>query len=215
MIDNVKCVIFDNDGTIADTSDLIVPCMHYATEKVLGKTWSDEFCSSMIGIPLADQAKHYTDDPELQDELCRVYRERNDEFHDSLIKKFPGCKEALAEMSAAGLTLAVATSKLRTVCNRGLQILEIKEYMNTVVGAEDTERHKPFGDPIVYTAEQLGFAVDQCAYVGDAPFDMRAAKDAHVTAVGVTWGFYDEQILIDEHADYICHDFRELANLFL
>ena len=85
--------------------------------------------------------------------------------------------------------------------------------MSTVVGAEDTELHKPHGEPIVYTAKKLGFDLDECTYVGDAPFDMQAARDAGVTAIGVTWGFFDEETLKKKGADHICHTFDDLVKL--
>lgn len=213
MLDNIKCVIFDNDGTIADTRGLILPSMRYTTKKCLGKVFPDEVYASKVGIPLSDQVSQYTDDPALQEEMMRVYRTYNEAHHDSEIKQFEGCVEAMAAMKAAGLTLAVATSKLRTLCARGLKILQIDGYMSAVVGAEDTKLHKPHGEPIVFTAEKLGLTVQHCAYVGDAPFDMQAAKDAGVTAIGVTWGFFEEGILVKEGADYICHTFEELTNL--
>lgn len=213
MLKNIKCVIFDNDGTIADTRGLILPSMRYTTKKCLDKVFPDEEYASMVGIPLADQVSKYTDDPAKQEEMIKVYREYNEAHHDSEIQGFDGCIEALSNMKDAGLTLAVATSKLRTICSRGLKILKIDEFMSTVVGAEDTELHKPHGEPIVFTAKKLGFGLDQCAYVGDAPFDIQAAKDAGVTAIGVTWGFFEEKILVHEGADYICHTFEELSAL--
>lgn len=213
MLDNIKCVIFDNDGTVADTRKLILPSMRFATEKVLGKTWPDEIYASQVGIPLQDQVGKYTKDPKKQQELIKCYRDYNELHHDAEIEKFSGCKEAMKKLKDSGLTLAVATSKLRTICTRGLKILRIYDFMSAVVGAEDTEKHKPNGEPIVFTAKKLGFEIDQCAYVGDAPFDMQAAKDAKVTAIGVTWGFFTEDILVREGADYICHSFDDLVNL--
>lgn len=213
MLKNIKCAIFDNDGTIADTRALILPSMRHTTQTVLGKVYPDEVYASQVGIPLVDQVVKYTDDPDLQKEMMQVYRDYNEEHHDSLIRKFDGCYDALKSMANAGVTLAVATSKLRTLCSRGLKILGIDELMTIVVGAEDTERHKPHGDPIVFTVNKLGFDLSECAYVGDAPFDMQAAKDAGVTAIGVTWGFFSEDILVGEHADYICHNFDELSAL--
>lgn len=213
MLENIKCVIFDNDGTIADTRALILPSMRHTTKTCLGKVYPDEKYASQVGIPLCDQVAEYTDDAELQQEMVRVYREYNEAHHDAEIQKFDGCKEAMAALKDSGLTLAVATSKLRTLCARGLKILEIYDFMSTVVGAEDTKLHKPHGEPIVYTAKKLGFDLEECAYVGDAPFDMQAARDAGVTAIGVTWGFFDEDTLVKEGADHICHTFDDLVKL--
>ena len=215
MIKNIKCVIFDNDGTIADTRGLILPSMRYTTQKCLGKVFPDEEYASMVGIPLVDQVATYTSDVDKQEEMVKVYREYNEAHHDSEIEKFEGCAEAMSAMKNAGLTLAVATSKLRTLCSRGLKILGIDGFMTTVVGAEDTELHKPHGEPIVFTARKLGFELSRCAYVGDAPFDIQAAKDAGVVSIGVTWGFFDEETLVNEGADHICHNFDELTDLLV
>lgn len=213
MLDNIRCIIFDNDGTVADTRALILPSMRHTTKVCLGKVFDDEKYASQVGIPLVDQVSQYTDDVDLQAKMVKVYREYNEAHHDSEIEGFKGCAEALEEMKNAGLTLAVATSKLRTICSRGLKILGIDKFMSTVVGAEDTELHKPHGEPITFTAKKLGFDLGQCAYVGDAPFDIQAAKDAGVTSIGVTWGFFDEETLKNEGADHICHTFDELTRL--
>ena len=213
MLKNIKCVIFDNDGTVADTRDLILPSMRYTTKVCLGKVFPDEKYASQVGIPLVDQMHDYTDDPILQEKMVKVYREYNEAHHDAEIKSYAGCLEALEKMHESGLVMAVATSKLRTICSRGLKILGINKYMSTVVGSEDTELHKPHGEPIVYTAEKLNFKLQECAYVGDSPFDIQAAKDAGVTSIGVTWGFFDKEILELEVPDHICDSFVELTEL--
>lgn len=215
MIKDIKCLIFDNDGTVADTHDLILASWHYATKEVLGKEFSDEFYSLDVGIPLADQAKRYVEDEAKQEELVRVYREHNARVHDELIRPFAGCKEALRALKAAGYTLAVSTSKMKKVAGPGLEVIGIRDLFDIVVGSEDTKRHKPFGDPILYAAKELGFEPEQCAYIGDSPFDIQAAHDAGVTSVGVTWGrFFSGDRLSKENPNYVCATWGDLVGLF-
>jgi pyrophosphatase PpaX len=80
-----------------------------------------------------------------------------------------------------------------------------------IVGGDETERHKPDPEPLLLAAERLGAVPEETAYVGDSPFDIRAAKAAGMTAVAVTWGrIHDRERLEHEHPDAIVDTAEEL-----
>ena len=101
----LKAVLFDNDGTLVDSRELLLASFHYAGPAVLGRQLSDEEYLQKVGQPLAVQVKDYTDDPVLQERFCEAYRAHNKTVHDKMIKAFPGTVEALAELASAGLKL--------------------------------------------------------------------------------------------------------------
>lgn len=111
----LKAVLFDNDGTLVDSRELLLASFHYAGPAVLGRQLSDEEYLQKVGQPLAVQVKDYTDDPVLQERFCEAYRAHNKTVHDKMIKAFPGTVEALAELAGAGLKLGVVTSKRHAV----------------------------------------------------------------------------------------------------
>ena len=215
MKNDIKAIIFDNDGTIVDTHDVILNSMRYMTRKVLDKEFSDHELMAQVGLPLKDQMPYFTNDKNLQDKMVDIYRQHNETTHETGIKSFGGCKECLQDLKNAGYKLAIATSKLRTVCERGLQVLNIRELFDGIVGCEDTEKHKPQAEPLLYCANKLNISINKCIYIGDAPFDIQAANAAKCKSVAVTWGMFDEEVLRKENPTYIVRNFSELKNLFI
>lgn len=111
----LKAVLFDNDGTLVDSHDLILASFRYAGPAVLGRQLSDEEYLQKVGQPLSVQVRDFTDDPQLQERFCEAYRAHNKTVHDQMIKAFPGTVEALAKLASAGLNLGVVTSKCHEV----------------------------------------------------------------------------------------------------
>ena len=145
----LKAVLFDNDGTLVDSRELLLASFHYAGPAVLGRQLSDEEYLQKVGQPLAVQVKDYTDDPVLQERFCEAYRAHNKTVHDKMIKAFPGTVEALAELASAGPKLGVVTSKRHAVAWRGLEVVGAASYLDCCVGWDDIERPKPDPQPVV------------------------------------------------------------------
>ena len=118
----VSAVLFDNDGTLVDTHDLLLTSFQYATKEVLGKVFPEEMYMKGVGTPLAGQMFDFTDDPAKAEELLSVYREYNKSIHDQMIKPFGGMDQALAQLEEAGLKLGVVTSKLHSLAWHGLEV---------------------------------------------------------------------------------------------
>ena len=76
---SIKGVLFDLDGTLVDSHDLILASFRYATREVLGREIPDEALMAKVGQPLAVQMWDFTDDAAVHDELLRVYRDHNDD----------------------------------------------------------------------------------------------------------------------------------------
>ncbi len=210
-----KAVLFDNDGTIADTYDLILDSFRHATREVLGQQLPDDVLMARVGVPLAEQMKDFSDDPVVQEELLITYRTYNHKIHDERIALFPGELDALKCLSDAGLRMGVVTSKLHWLAQRGLEVLGISEYMEAFVGADDCPKFKPLPDPILMGCEQLDVAPEKCVYAGDSPFDIAAGNAAGCMTVAVTWGVFSEEALLKEKPDYVVSSFEELTNVLI
>jgi pyrophosphatase PpaX len=125
--------------------------------------------------------------PDRADELVDVYRAHNEPLHDELVC-CAGMDEVLVDLKEEGRRLGIVTAKRRQTVELAFARIPIAHLFETVVGGDETERHKPDPAPLLLALERMGARADQAAYVGDAPFDIKAAKAAGLFSIGVTWG---------------------------
>ena len=205
--------MFDNDGTLVDTRDLILASMRHSTRAVLGRVIPDEVLMHKVGQPLAVQMRDFTDDEALQDELLRVYREHNHSVHDAWVSAFPGVREGLAALHEAGVRMGVVTSKLHELAWRGLVITELAPYLDCCIGADDCEHYKPEPEPVLRGCEALGLEPDACLYVGDSPYDIQAGNAAGCATVAVPWGVFTLDDMRECRPTYEIESFDELVSM--
>lgn len=189
----VEAVLFDLDGTLVDTIDLILASMRHATASVLGEALPDEVLLFNVGVPLRVQMHEF--DQDRAEDLLRAYREHNDAVHDDLVAEYPGTEEALTVLTECGYRLAVVTSKSRRVAQRGLDVFGLGRFFEAIVAYEDTDIHKPEPEPLLEAARRLRVDIGKCAYVGDSPHDMNAAIAAGALPVAALWGPFSCRVL--------------------
>ncbi|MCQ2373139.1 MAG: HAD hydrolase-like protein [Phascolarctobacterium sp.] len=211
----IKGILFDFDGTVGNTTNLILTSFRYATQKVMGKVFPDEVYTSSFGLPLPQCMERIADSPEQVDELRTAYRSSNAILHDKLIEGFPGVKEAFAALAELGIKIAIVTSKKQPMCRRGLRCLELEEYVTAVVGCDNIVNSKPHGEPMEKGAAGLGLKPEECLCVGDSYFDLQSGHNANCAAcVAVSYTCLDKNRVINEgKPDYIIDDLRELVPL--
>jgi pyrophosphatase PpaX len=206
-------VLFDLDGTLIDSGPIILASMRHASRTVLGREPDEELVRAAIGGPgLIAQMRDL--DPDRVDELVEVYRAHNEPLHESL-ESFTGILELLPVLRDEGRTLGVVTAKRgKTVGLAFDRFPVLRETMSVLVGAEDTERHKPDPDPVLEALRRLDASPSDAVYVGDSPFDVRAAKAAAVGAIAVGWGgIHPDERLLAEEPDALVHTTEELHGL--
>ncbi len=179
--------LFDLDGTLIDSGPMIVASMKHAAKTVLGRDIPEAVLTAAVGGPgLTAQMRAL--DPDRVDELVAAYRAHNEPLHDEL-EAFWEVVEVLPRLRAEGRRLGIVTAKRRATVQLAFdQLPGLEANFEVVIGAEDTDRHKPDPDPILEALARMDASPDHAAYVGDSPFDVRAAKAARVFAVAVAWG---------------------------
>jgi pyrophosphatase PpaX len=204
-------VLFDFDGTIVDSGVMILASFRHATRTVLDRDLSDAELLAAVGTPLRDQMQLI--DAERADELVDVYRAHNEPLHEAL-EACDGMLEILRGLKDEGRRLGIVTSKRGATVELAFAVLPLREYFDAVVTADDAKRHKPHPDPLLEALDRLDARPEQAAYVGDAPFDVAAAKAAGVHAVAVTWGgMHSEEALRASEPDAIVSTPEELLDV--
>jgi pyrophosphatase PpaX len=202
-------VLFDLDGTVIDSGAIILASMRHATREVLGRDVPDAELMAAVGGPgLEAQMRALA--PDRVDELVRVYRAHNEPLHDELAC-CPGMDDVLVRLREEGRRLGIVTAKHHFTVDLAFANVPIGHLFDVVVGGDDTERHKPDPQPLEFALVRLGAQPDETAYVGDSPFDIRAAKAAGIHAIAVTWGrIHDREKLEAEEPDAVVDSAEEL-----
>lgn len=205
-------ILFDLDGTLLDTHDMILESMQYTINEVDGQNQNDEKLMAGVGTPLLDQMRHFTAGNKTRaEELVNIYRAYNDAIHDENIHAFPGTKEALGMLAQAGCRMGVVTSKRHWLAQRGLEICGLDSFFEFLVGSDDWPEHKPAPGPILHGCELLGIAPAQCTYIGDSPFDIQAANAAGCQSVTALWGMFTEEELAACKPDLSVHSLQDFV----
>jgi len=202
-------VLFDLDGTVVDSGAIILASMRHAMREVLGSEHTDEELMQAVGGP-GLEAQMAVFAPDRIDELVRVYRAHNEPLHDEL-EACIGMEDVLVRLHAEGRRLGIVTAKRRSTVELAFARVPLSHLFETVVGGDETERHKPDPEPLLLAAERMGADPAQTAYVGDSPFDVGAAKAAGMYAIAVTWGrIHDRERLEQAEPDAIVDSAEEL-----
>lgn len=213
MQSDIHAVLFDLDGTLIDTYDMILASFRHATKTVLGKTVPDEALMRKVGQPLAVQMWDFADGQAMHDELMEVYREHNERVHDELIKVFPGTAPALERLEEMGVPLGVVTSKRHEAAVRALDCFDLTGCFEFVLGPDDWPEHKPDPGPVLHGCDLLERVPQECLYVGDSPFDMQAGNGAGCPTAAALWGMFPRATLVAERPSFVCSDIGDVPAL--
>jgi pyrophosphatase PpaX len=205
-----RTVLFDLDGTLVDSGAIILASFRHATSTVLRREIPDHELLAAVGGPgLREQMEAL--DAERAEELIEVYSAHNAGLHGGL-EPCPGVLDALESLHDDGRRLGVVTAKRRATLELAFEVLpELRRFFDVTIAAEDTERHKPNPDPLLFALERLGTGTEGAVYVGDSPFDVLAAKAAGIGSIAVTWGrIHSRERLEREAPDAVVETVEEL-----
>ena len=182
--------LFDLDGTLVDTTELITQSFRHASREVFGELLPDEKLMANVGQPLMKQMELLGGDPETARRLYEVYRIYNHARHDEFTRPFPGVEELLMELKKRGARMAIVTSKSRDTVDMAFRCVPIEPFFDTVISTDDTDLHKPDPQPLLLAMRRLDVTPDESVFIGDSPFDIRAGQAAGVMTAAVGWGIF-------------------------
>lgn len=183
-----RAILFDLDGTLIDSIELIVRSFLHTTTEHLGTPLPREAIIPTIGRSLTNELERIA--PGSGAELLATYRTYMFANHDTYVTVYPGIFDLLAALHARGLPTGIITSKARISAAPSFERFLLDREMSVVVVEDDTERHKPHPDPLLHAAQLLDLSPASCWYVGDSTHDMIAARAAGMTGIAALWGPY-------------------------
>lgn len=188
-----SAMLFDLDGTLIDSIELIVRSFQHATERHLGAPLPREVIVSSIGRSLRAEYERLA--PGQGAALVATHRAFTLANHDDYVTLYPGVLDMLAGVRARGIVTGIVTSKARISAAPSFARFALDHAMSVIVVEDDTERHKPDPAPLLHAAALLALPPTACWYVGDSTHDLEAARAAGMTGIGVTWGPYPRAAL--------------------
>jgi len=208
--------LFDLDGTIIDSIDLILRSYRHTMQlhRANEPQPPDDMWIEGLGTPLWAQFGQITDDKEEIERMVQTYRTYNLTHHDALVKPYEGVVEEIRRLKANRKQLGVVTSKLRDGAMRGLRISGLEDAFDLVIGCDDVTHSKPHPEPVLKAVAQLGAKKERTVFVGDSRHDMESGRAAGVKTAAVLWGPFDRAHLADLSPDYWLEKPQQLRELY-
>lgn len=184
-----ETILFDFDGTLVDSSRIILPCVENTYRMLEMEPPSVDILHKFIGPPLHESFRIIGMPEELVDRAVDIYRStfNNNRFEDFLL--YPGMQGLLIRLQEAGVRLAVASfrleGKLQEICTQ----MDIDCYFEAVCGKVDEEGVLTKADVVRRALSKLGNPAGQAVLVGDSEFDEEGAREAGIDFIGVLYGF--------------------------
>ena len=207
-----KIIILDFDGTLGDTTAVIIKTM-LGTIKELGlPARTEQECAAMIGLRLTEvPAKLFTEsnlDPDL---YALTYRRLFNEYNvEGAVQLYPNVIETLTALKERGLVLTIASSRSNASLNAYIENLGLAPLISYVLGGNDVQEGKPHPEAVNRTLRELRFQPDEAIVVGDTVFDIHMGRNAGTRTCGVTFGNGTRESLAG--ATWLIDDFSELMD---
>jgi len=206
-------VLFDLDGTLIDSTRLIIESYHHTMRVHRGQTFPDAEWIAGLGTPLRVQFRRFTDDAAEVQRMIETYREWNLSHHDAMVRAFPGARDAVTALKTQGARLGIVTSKNRHGVERGLTLCGFDGLFDEIVTSDDLEASKPDPAPVLAALARLDLPAQSALFVGDSPHDIAAGRDAGTSTAACLWGPFERATLAAERPDYWLSAFDELVPL--
>jgi pyrophosphatase PpaX len=209
----IRAVLYDFDGTLADSTELIMRSYRHTMGTHLGQVPPDEDWLSGFGMTLESQLARFAHDEAMAAAMLDTYRGFQDTIHDELLRPFPGAAETVAELERRGYRLAIVTSKHRRSAMRGMELCGIVSHFDVIVTPEDVKEPKPHPEPVLFALEKLGVAPEEALFVGDSPHDIAAGQAAGTRTAGALWGPFPRAALEKARPDALLDAQQDVLRL--
>lgn len=211
----VKNIIFDFDGTLADTSELIVTTMQKSIQDARLPFKSSQEIKATIGIRLEEIPSILW--PQINDidkKFAELYRKNFEEIKKIVpVKLFPEIKETLDFLSINNYKMAIATSRSLKSVEELAESLGIKEKFSYILGGDSVANGKPDPESLYLIMDAMNWNKEQTMMVGDMDVDIKMGKRAGIQTCGVTYGNGKVSDLIETGADNLIDSIGQIRKI--
>jgi pyrophosphatase PpaX len=209
----LKAVLFDLDGTLFDSIDLLLASMRYAFAEFDGVHPTQEDWVAGIGTPLVTQLAAYARSDEELILLRDRYRAFQKAEHDRLARAFPDSLPVLRTLQSRRLAMALVTSKGNLLAQQALDFTGMAPFLPVLVGADSVTKHKPAPEPVLLALSELKVRAEEAVFVGDSPHDVYSGNSAGVVTIAALWGPFSRAQLAESNPTHFLDRLADLPAL--
>ncbi|MBT2583716.1 pyrophosphatase PpaX [Planococcus sp. ISL-109] len=211
MNKDITTLLFDFDGTLLDTNELIVQTFL----SVLGEHFPGQYVRKdvlqFIGPSLEQTFTEIA--PGRADELSNQYRRLNRTLHDELVSEYDGVAETLRILKSRGMKMAIVSTKREETILHGLRMMGVHDVFDALVALDHVQNPKPHPEPLELALRLLDADQDGALMIGDNSHDIEGGKNAGVRTAGVAWAAKGEEFLASFEPDFMLNHITDLLEL--
>ena len=207
---NTRTILFDLDGTLIDTNQLIVASFKHTFEH-FKLDFTDEEIIEFNGPPLVETFKKI--DPVRADEMVATYRAHNYQYHDQYVTAFPNVLETLETLKRHDIKMGVVTTKLTQGVEMGLQKTGLTGFFDSIVTLDDVTHAKPHPEPVLKAMKELRGESGTTIMVGDNSHDIESGHNAGVRTAAVSWAQKGRDRLLTYEPTYMLEKMTDLLQI--
>ena len=206
----LSCVIFDLDGTLAQTNELIFATFNHVAERYVKKVFTPSEITAMFGPPEEVAIERLVGTDRTAEAMADFY-DFYEHHHPGMADLYGGIRELLQDLKARGMLLAVFTGKGRRTAVISLEKMGISHLFDIVVTGSDVANYKPSADGIRMVMKAFGLKAEEVLMVGDSVSDVKAAHEAGIPVAAVLWDSYGRDRVLEMDVDYRFHSVEEFS----
>ncbi|MCC3355996.1 pyrophosphatase PpaX [Bacillus sp. REN16] len=208
----INTLLFDLDGTLIDTNELILQSFLHTFETYFPeRSFTREEILPFNGPTLHESFSSV--DPDRAEEMIAEYRKFNHDKHDELVTEFPGVFDTIKTLKEKGYKIGIVTTKIRNTVNMGLKLTKLDQFFDVVVTLDEVKKPKPDAEPVLLALKLLGSTPEEAIMVGDNYQDIVAGQNAGTKTAGVAWSHKGKDFLLEYKPDFMLENMSDLLNI--
>ena len=201
--------IFDIDGTLTSTNQLIFDSFNFIAKKYLDRSFTDEEIIAMFGPTEDVILKDWCGD-KFEEARKDYYKYYSDNHRKA--KLYPGMKEILDYLKSKNYPLGIFTGKGRAASMITLKKLQVNHYFDLIVTGDDVANHKPSAEGILKFVNHFGLEKERVLMIGDSVSDVKASKEAGIKVASALWDSYAHEVVKTLQSDYYLYSVEQFKS---